>query len=115
MPVTNITTASQKFKKFSTLNLFLVSTIQTALTPSANVSTFYNVIVQRNADPWMYQHTDGWYYLTCTTGGNVAIWRSLSLTSIDGGDSISVWAPSGSGPACTNVWAPELHFINSTW
>jgi GH43 family beta-xylosidase len=97
------------------LNLFLVSNIQTKLTQSANVSTFYNVIVQDGADPWMYRHTDGWYYLTRTTGGNVQIWRSLSLTSIDGGETISVWAPSGSGPACSAIWAPELHFINSIW
>ncbi len=97
------------------MNLFLVSNIQTKLTQSANVSTFYNVIVQDGADPWMYRHTDGWYYLTRTTGGNVQIWRSLSLTSIDGGETISVWAPSGSGPACSAIWAPELHFINSIW
>ncbi len=97
------------------MNLFLPSTIQTILTIGTNVTTFYNVIVQDGADPWMYRHTDGWYYLTRTTGGNVQIWRSLSLTSIDGGETISVWAPSGSGPACNAIWAPEIHFINSIW
>ena len=81
----------------------------------SNVSTFYNVIAQNGADPWMYKHTDGWYYMTFTTGGDVRIWRSRSLTSIIAGDSILAWTPPGSGPACRDVWAPELHFIHSSW
>jgi methylphosphotriester-DNA--protein-cysteine methyltransferase len=27
-----------------------------------NVSDFYNVIMQTGADPWVYKHTDGYYY-----------------------------------------------------
>ena len=83
--------------------------------PSTIVRTFFNVIVQSGADPWVYKHTDGWYYMTYTTGGNVQIWRSHSLTSIIAGDIQVLWTPPGSGPACSNVWAPELHFINSSW
>ncbi len=83
---------------------------------AANVSnTFYNVIAQDGADPWVYKHTDGWYYMTRSTGVDVRIWRSRTFTSIDAGDTIVAWKPSGSGPACTEIWAPELHFIRSSW
>lgn len=79
------------------------------------VDTFYNVIAQDGADPWMYYHTDGWYYFTRTTGGDVRIWRSRSLTSIDGGESRIVWRSPNSGSACRAVWAPEMHYIQSRW
>lgn len=82
---------------------------------ATNVSTFYNVIAQDGADPWVYKHTDGWYYMTRTTGDGVHIWRSRSFISIEAGDNIAVWKPSGSGVACRDVWAPELHFIHSSW
>jgi GH43 family beta-xylosidase len=95
--------------------LFIVPIIPTTSVGATNVSTFYNVIAQDGADPWVYKHTDGWYYLTRTTGGNVRIWRSRTFTSIDAGDSIVVWTPPGSGPACRSVWAPELHLFQSSW
>ena len=95
--------------------MFLVSIPRTNSVQGTNVSTFYNVIAQDGADPWVYKHTDGWYYMTRTTGVDVRIWRSRSLTSIDAGDSIAAWTSSGSGSACAGFWAPELHFLQSSW
>ena len=80
-----------------------------------NSSSFFNVIAQSGADPWVYQHTDGWYYMTRTTGGDVRIWRSRTFTTFDAGDSIVVWRPSESCPARGSVWAPEIHFFRSSW
>ena len=79
------------------------------------VDTFYNVIAQDGADPWVYKHADGWYYLTRTTGVDVRIWRSRSLTSLDAGESRIVWQSPETGPACRGIWAPELHFVQSRW
>lgn len=100
---------------FSSINFVLVSRVQNKTVQGTNVTTFYNVIVQNGADPWVYLHTDGWYYMTFTTGGDVRIWRSRSLTSLIAGDSIQAWKPTGSGAACRDVWAPELHFFHSSW
>lgn len=80
-----------------------------------NVNSFYNVIAQEGADPWVYKHTDGWYYMTRTTGGDVRIWRSRTFTAFDGAESISVWRPSPSCPAHSAIWAPELHYVRSRW
>jgi hypothetical protein len=57
------------------LNFFVALIIRTKNMQATNVTTFYNVIAQDGADPWMYEHTDQWYYLTHTNGGNVQIWR----------------------------------------
>ncbi|CAF3949755.1 unnamed protein product [Rotaria sp. Silwood1] len=71
--------------------------------PAFNVDTFYNVIAQDGADPWVYKHTDGWYYSTKTTGGDVRIWRSRTFTSMDAGESLIVWRSPNSGAACRAV------------
>ncbi|MFS0728166.1 family 43 glycosylhydrolase [Paenibacillus sp. 1P07SE] len=65
--------------------------------------------MQDGADPWVYQHTDGYYYFTKTTGGNVTIWKSKTLTGIDAAPSRVI--PTG----CCNVWAPEIHYVNGAW
>ncbi|MBB3108827.1 GH43 family beta-xylosidase [Paenibacillus phyllosphaerae] len=72
-------------------------------------SNFYNVLVQDGADPWVYRHTDGNYYFTKTTGGNVTIWKSASLTGIDAGTSRVIET------GCCGIWAPEIHYINGAW
>lgn len=79
------------------------------------MSTFYNIIAQSGGGPWVIKHIDGWYYMTRTTGIDLRIWRSHLLTTIDADAGQIVWKPSGSGPACKAIWAPELHFIQSAW
>lgn len=70
---------------------------------------FYNVIMQDGADPWMYKHTDGFYYFTKTTGNNVTIWKSSTLTGIDAAEKREITTGG------QNVWAPEIHFLNGAW
>ena len=93
--------------------LFEVSEVKSVR--ASGVGNFYNVIAQDGADPWIYKHSDGWYYFTRTTGGNVRIWRSRSLTSMDAGESRTIWSSPNSGAACRDIWAPEIHFIKSRW
>lgn len=72
-------------------------------------NNFYNVVMQDGADPWVYKHTDGYYYFTKTTGGNVTIWKSKQLTTIDAAPTTVV------NTGCCGIWAPELHYINGAW
>lgn len=102
-------------QKQALVNSFLATAMQNTSMPTTNVTNFYNVIAQSGADPWIYKHTDGYYYMTRTTGGDVRIWRSRTFTSFDASDSISIWRSPGSGPACRDVWAPEIHLVNSAW
>ncbi len=93
----------------------MVEGIRSKYIRAMKVNTFYNVIAQNGADPWVYKHTDGWYYMTFTTGGDVRIWRSQSFTSWDASESRSVWHLPKLGPQVSDVWAPEIHFIRSHW
>jgi GH43 family beta-xylosidase len=84
--------------------------------PSAPAGDFYNVLVQDGADPWVYRHSDGQYYFTKTTGGDVTLWRSRTLTGIDAGERKTVWRPGpSSGAAKSGIWAPELHHLDGRW
>lgn len=72
-------------------------------------NNFYNIVSQDGADPWVYKHTDGFYYFTKTTGVNVTIWKSAQLTTMDAARP-KVINTGGSG-----IWAPELHYIHGAW
>jgi GH43 family beta-xylosidase len=81
----------------------------------ASTRTFYNVLLPDGADPWVYKHTDGVYYMTVTTGRNITLWRSATLSGIGGGEKRVVWTPPASGPSSRNLWAPELHYLQKKW
>lgn len=84
-------------------------------TNGRKISDFYNVMMQDGADPWMVRHTDGYYYYTQTTGGNVKLWRSKTLTGIGAGESKTVWTPPAGTMYSSNIWAPELHYLDGKW
>ena len=79
------------------------------------VRDFFNVIQAEGADPWVWKHSDGRYYLTVTTGGNVSVIRADTITGLNGGERKVVWTPPRSGPLSRDVWAPELHRIAGAW
>ncbi|MDU4694773.1 MAG: family 43 glycosylhydrolase [Paenibacillus sp.] len=70
---------------------------------------FYNILMQDGADPWVYKHTDGYYYFTKTTGVDVTVWKSASLTGVDAAPRRVI--PTGGH----GIWAPELHYIHGAW
>jgi len=76
---------------------------------SNSTKKFYSVIMQDGADPWMYKHSDGFYYFTKTTGNNVTIWKSSTITGIDAAEKREI-ATGGQ-----NVWAPEIHYLQGAW
>ena len=86
-----------------------------AAAPGTNVTNFYNIIFQDGADPWVYKHTDRWYYMSRSTGSAIGIWRARTLTSLDTGPFKMIWYSPNSGPACADIWAPELHYLQSKW
>jgi GH43 family beta-xylosidase len=55
------------------------------------------------------------YYLTCTTGSNLTIWRSATLAGFKDAQGTVVWKPEGAYGDLRDVWAPELHRIRNKW
>jgi len=76
---------------------------------------FKNPILGDGADPWVVKHTDGYYYYTHTTGGNITIWKSKTLTGLTSAPQKIVWSPEENAPNGHHIWAPELHFIDGHW
>lgn len=78
---------------------------------SAFGATFTNPIISDGADPWVV-FKDGYYYLTDTTGLDVSVRTATRLAGTNGIGSVSmvkVFSPPW--PYNSDVWAPELHFI----
>ena len=77
--------------------------------------SFTNPLRTTGPDPWIECH-DGAYYLMTTTGDNLTIWKSPTLGGLKTADPHVVWSPpSKTAPYASDIWAPELHFIDRRW
>lgn len=76
-----------------------------------------NPLVLQRADPWIHKHTDGYYYFTASVPefDRIEIRKTRNLSDLGGGESVVIWRKRTSGVMSANIWAPELHFIDSRW
>jgi GH43 family beta-xylosidase len=75
--------------------------------------TFTNPIAE-GADPWVVRH-EGSYYYVKSSGNAIWIARSPTLTGVVTAPATRVWSAPDTGWNRTNIWAPELHFIDGRW
>ena len=83
-------------------------------TGGSEVSDFYNTIMQTGADPWVYKHTDGYYYNVFVNASGIMIRRSKTITGIEAGERSLAWTPVKGTMYSSNVWAPEMHYLQDT-
>jgi len=81
---------------------------------SVSSATYTNPVVDTtSADPYIYLHTDGFYYFVLSTEGSIVVMKNDILTN---------WRtpmerqkvfqlPEGN----QNLWAPEIHHIDGQW
>ncbi|MCD4960592.1 glycoside hydrolase family 43 protein [Enterococcus casseliflavus] len=83
----------------------------------ANAETIQNPIVYERADPWVYLHSDGYYYFTGSVPGyqSIELRRAKSLNELEDAERKTVWQAHESGPMSELIWAPEIHFIADKW
>jgi GH43 family beta-xylosidase len=80
-----------------------------------NIKTFKNPILpEESADPWMV-YAGGTYFYIYSTEDSIAIRKSNTLGGLEKSESRIVWKAPESGEYSKNVWAPELHYLNSAW
>lgn len=91
----------------------LLALIFVALSAVAQ-TTFTNPILPGGPDPWIVRD-GGYYYLTVTTGSNLAIRKANSLAGLSKAHPVVVWKPPADGPGSKELWAPELHRIRGKW
>ncbi len=78
---------------------------------------YKNPIVIERADPWVYKHTDGYYYFTGSVPGyqSIELRRAKTLNDLQNGEIKTIWHAHEEGIQSELIWAPEIHFINNKW
>jgi len=76
-----------------------------------------NPIVKQRADPWVYKHTDGYYYMTASVPeyDRIELRRSKSIQGLSTALPKVIWKRPSSGIMGGHIWAPEIHFISGKW
>ncbi|MDQ0113380.1 glycoside hydrolase family 43 protein [Paenibacillus harenae] len=74
-------------------------------------------IVLQRADPWVYKHTDGYYYFTASVPeyDRIEVRRSTTLAGLQDAEPSVAWRKYETGPLSANIWAPEIHYIDNKW
>ena len=79
---------------------------------SPNACTFTNPLAN-GQDPWVVRQ-GGYYYYVKSQGIQILVQRMANLTEL-GTSATPVWTAPDTGWNRTNVWAPELHYIDGRW
>ncbi|MBD8069053.1 family 43 glycosylhydrolase [Bacillus sp. PS06] len=78
---------------------------------------YRNPIIEQRADPWVYKHTDGYYYFTGSVPeyDRIEVRRSKTIQGLSEASPCVVWRKHDEGLQSANIWAPEIHFIDGKW
>jgi GH43 family beta-xylosidase len=76
-----------------------------------------DLIIEQRADPWIYKHTDGYYYFTASVPeyDTIEVRRSKTIKGIAEAQPVVAWRKHETGPLSALIWAPEIHYINGSW
>lgn len=75
--------------------------------------TFANPLVS-GQDPWVVRQ-GGYYYYAQSRDNGIWIAKSATLTDVGTANTVKVWSAPATGWNRTNIWAPELHYIDGAW
>lgn len=80
-------------------------------------TTYKNPVVEQRADPWVYKHEDGYYYMTASVPeyDRIELRRSKTINGLSDAEPKVVWEKYETGALSANIWAPEIHPINGKW
>ncbi|MEU4407935.1 family 43 glycosylhydrolase [Streptosporangium sp. NPDC023963] len=92
----------------------LLSPIAAHASPPAQ---YTNPLAAQRADPHIFRHTDGYYYLTATVPeyDRIVLRRATTVQGLASAPETVIWRKHTSGEMGAHIWAPEIHFINGKW
>lgn len=76
--------------------------------------TFTNPVMPDGADPWVIRENDRYYYCY-SRDGSIFISRSDNLHTLSEENGVAVWTPVDGTEFSQELWAPELHHLDSAW
>jgi len=107
-----------RFLFTTALLLPLLPTSLAAQRPAADQAEFVtNPVVPHRADPWVFKHTDGFYYFTGSVPAydRIELLKSRTLQGLAFAEPVVIWRKHESGPMSQHIWAPEIHHIDGKW
>lgn len=81
------------------------------------MSTIPKPLIPQRADPFVFKHTDGYYYFTASVPkyDGIELRRSKTLEGLATATAKLVWIKPEYGPYSELIWAPEIHFNEGAW
>ncbi|WP_449603059.1 glycoside hydrolase family 43 protein [Paenibacillus sp. Marseille-Q9583] len=76
-----------------------------------------NPLIEQRADPWIYKHTDGYYYFIASVPefDRIELRRAESIQGLAEAEGKTIWVKHETGLMSANIWAPEIHYIDGKW
>jgi len=74
-------------------------------------------LIEQRADPYIYRHTDGYYYFTASVPqyDRIELRRAKTIEGLASAQTRDVWRKPDTGPYSELIWAPEIHFNQGAW
>lgn len=74
-------------------------------------------LLNNRADPWIYRHTDGFYYFTATHAefDRIDMIRAETIEGLRKSELHTIWSKHAEGEMSKLIWAPEIHYLNGKW
>lgn len=81
------------------------------------VTKYNKPFIEQRADPYVFKHTDGYYYFTASVPkyDRIILRRSKTLEGLKTAEEITIWTKHDKGELSCHIWAPEIHFIDNKW
>ncbi|MFC4402649.1 family 43 glycosylhydrolase [Gracilibacillus xinjiangensis] len=73
--------------------------------------------IEQRADPYLYKHTDGYYYFmgSYPLYDRIVLRRAKTIDELPQAEEKVIWWKHESGIMSQHIWAPEIHFIDGKW
>lgn len=74
-------------------------------------------LIEQRADPFIYKHSDGYYYFTASVPAydRIELRRAKTIKELPTAETVTAWTKPDVGAYSELIWAPEIHFNQGAW
>ncbi len=74
-------------------------------------------LIEQRADPYIYKHSDGYYYFTASVPlyDRIELRRASTIDGLATAETVTAWTKPDTGAYSELLWAPEIHFNHGAW